>query len=87
MKEIKIMGRADFAGDVALWIFSLSHMHIYLSVYIYICQHYHYHCGPLFDYSLSRVSTSRATVGRLYLRVVRDTPPGLSLPDSPVVRR
>jgi hypothetical protein len=33
MKEIKIMGRADFAGDVALWIFII---YIPLRIYIFI---------------------------------------------------
>lgn len=80
------MGRADFAGDVALWIFFIICIYIYLSVYIYI-YHYHYHYGPLFDYLLSRVSTSGLWSGRLRLRVVRDACSGLSFPDSPVVRR
>lgn len=40
MKEIKIMARADFAGDVALWIFFMMCTFIYtytfLRIYIYI---------------------------------------------------
>lgn len=60
MKEIKIMARADFAGDVALWIFFMMrtfiyiyiHVSSYIYIYIYIYHHYHYHYGPLFDYLL-----------------------------------
>lgn len=39
MKEIKIMVRADFAGDVALWIFIIVYIYIYIPfcIYIYIC--------------------------------------------------
>lgn len=89
MKEIKIMGRADFAGDVALWIFFILYIYIYiyLSVYIYIyLSSLSLPLWASFRLPASRVSTNRATVGCLYLRVVRDAS-GLSFPDSPVVRR
>lgn len=38
MKEIKIMVRADFAGDVALWIFFIIYIYTF-SVYMYIYYH------------------------------------------------
>lgn len=71
MKEIKIMARADFAGDVALWIFFMMCTFIYtytflrIYIYIYIYHHYHYHYGPLFDYLLvvlPRVGYGRALI-------------------------
>lgn len=79
------MGRADFAGDVALWIFFIIiYIYIYTFPYIYIYYHY-YHCGPLrlFLVVFPRVGYGRALI---CLRVVRDAS-GLSSPDSPVVRR
>lgn len=56
MKEIKIMGRADFAGDVALWIFTI-YIYIYFCVYIYFYYYHHYHSWASLDYP-SRVSAS-----------------------------
>lgn len=85
MKEIKIMGRADFAGDVALCDF-LHHHYIYIPFRIYIYLSLSLPLWASFRLPASRASTIWATVGRLYLRVVRDAS-GLSSPDSPVVRR
>lgn len=57
MKEIKIMVRADFAGDVALWIFFV----IYIYTFPYICIFIIIALLPLWASSrllASRVSTS-----------------------------
>lgn len=85
MKEIKIMGRADFAGDVALWIFTI-YIYIYFCVYIYIFIIIIIIIpGPL---STILVAFPRVGYGRALncLRVVRDAS-GLSSPDPPVVKR
>lgn len=87
MKEIKIMGRADFACDVALWIFFIMYIYVPFRTYIYIYHHYHF--MGLFDY-YSLVAFPRVGYGRalIYLRVVRDaSSSGESFPllDSPVV--
>jgi len=73
--------------------FSSSHVYIYIYIYFFVFYIYihmcllssHYHCGPLFDYLL--VSTSGVRSGA-YIFGSSVTPlPGLSSPDSPVVRR
>lgn len=86
MKEIKIMVRADFAGDVALWIFIITYIYISFCIYIYIFLIIIR--GPLLD-CLSRVSTSWLRSGALYyLRIVRDVCSGFpSLDFSRLVRR
>lgn len=49
MKEIKIMDRADFAGDVALWIFLIIYIPFCIYIFIFIIITI---SGPLFDYLL-----------------------------------
>jgi len=84
MKEIKIMGRADFAGDVALWIFFISCIYIYIYILFRILYIYTY---VFIIITLSLWASFRlfasfhewGTVGRLYLRIVRDASPGAFL--------
>lgn len=74
MKEIKIMVRADFAGDVALWIFIISY--IYFSVYIFLIK------SSLGPFLTTWVAFPRAGYGRerfLYLRIVRNVCRGFPL--------
>lgn len=65
MKEIKIMVRADFAGDVALWIFIIVHIYIPFRIYIYIYFLLNHPWAPsrLLGVAFPRV---RATVGSAF---------------------
>lgn len=65
MKEIKIMVRADFAGDVALWIFFIIYIYTFPRICIFIIIALLPLCGPLLDYSLvvfPRVGYGRALI-------------------------